>query len=221
MNKKLNVVFTSAAIMASLLLSGCQLLTGYQQIEKAENADSWAGKISPVKTETSIACFGTYHCEIILIDKTSIISPTTHQPVDNRMLTAAPSADDISPLLDNKSVKIVPLAPSSIKGLTNYYARVKPVKREVHINFYPENNLDYVERFAVIHEFVEGTYQLRAYRQKNNQTKGSLLENASPDPLCVDLIHNDKVQRHFCKQTDTDTQGEFVEKGLSSHIKVK
>lgn len=211
MNKKRYALFTSTLIAASLALSGCQLLTGYQQIDRAENADKWMGKLIPVAGEVNLACFGTYHCEVTHIDRTPIISPETHEPVDMSMLTTTPSADEVTSLLDTKSVKIVPLAPSSIKGLTNYYARVKPIKREVHVNFYPENNLGYVERFAIIHEFVDATYQIRAYQDKSNQEAGSLLDKASPKPLCVELVEDGTVVRHFCKQADAQQQGEFIE----------
>lgn len=212
----MNILFKAVlatSMLSASLLSGCQLISGYQQIETAENAQSWAGKINAVKSETNIACLGTYHCEITKIDKILIVSPETHSPVDSTMLAEVPSLNDVSTLLDTKSVKIVPLAASGIDGLTNYYARVKPIKREVHVNFYPENNLDYVERFAIIHEFVEGTYQIRGYQMKSNQDS-SLLENASPNPLCVELVQDGKVARRFCKQSDAESQGEFVETGL-------
>lgn len=225
MNKKCIVVFTSAAVATSLLLSGCQLLTGYQQIDKAENAERWAGKIEPIAGEVNIACAGTYHCEIMQIDQTLVIAPDTHKPVDSAMLSVeqvdydnvdnSKSSNIVVPLQSQKSVKIVPLSASGMPGMTNYYARVKPAKREVHINFYPENNIGYVERFAMIHEFVQpDTYLLRAYRKKSNQDAGSLLDTASPNPLCIDLIQGDIVKRQFCKQMDTESQGEFVENSL-------
>ena len=225
MNKKRIVVFTSAAVATSLLLSGCQLLTGYQQIDKAENAERWAGKIEPIAGEVNIACAGTYHCEIMQIDQTLVIAPDTHKPVDPAMLSIeqvdydnivnSKSSNIIAPLKSQKSVKIVPLSASGMPGMTNYYARVKPAKREVHINFYPENNIGYVERFAMIHEFVQpDTYLLRAYRKKSNQDTGSLLDTASPNPLCIDLIQGDSIKRQFCKQMNTESQGEFVENSV-------
>ena len=220
MNKKYYAIFAST-VAISLSLSGCQLLTGYQQIETAENASAWAGKIKPVAGEVNLACFGTYHCEITHIDRTPIISPETHEPVNGSMLAPIPSIDEVTSLLNTKSVKIVPLAPSSIKGLTNYYARVKPIKREVHVNFYPENSLGYVERFAIIHEFVDATYQIRAYQDKSSQDAGSLLDKASPKPLCVELVEDGKVVRHFCKQTNAEQQGEFIEVNLTSKDKKK
>ncbi|WP_372829249.1 hypothetical protein [Psychrobacter maritimus] len=230
MNKTRFVVWTSTAIAASLLLSGCQVLTGYQQIDSAENAKVWTGKITPVAGEVNIACVGTYHCEIARIDQTRIIGSDTHEPLNSAMLVAmqavnangksrtsnkhgqAPMAMDMTPLTHKKAIKIVPLSASAMPGLTNYYARVRPGKREVQVNFYPENNVGYVERFAMIHDFAEaGTYQLRAYQKKSSNNSGSLLDSASPEPLCVELYQGNSVQRRFCKEIGAEHQGEFVE----------
>ena len=230
MNKTRFVVWTSTAIAASLLLSGCQVLTGYQQIDSAENAKVWTGKITPVAGEVNIACVGTYHCEIARIDQTRIIGSDTHEPLNPTMLVAmqavnangksrtgnkhgqAPVTMDMTPLTHKKAIKIVPLSASAMPGLTNYYARVKPGKREVQVNFYPENNVGYVERFAMIHDFSEaGTYQLRAYQKKSSNNSGSLLDSASPEPLCVELYQGNSVQRRFCKEIGAEHQGEFVE----------
>ena len=124
----------------------------------------------------------------------------------------APMAMDMTPLTHKKAIKIVPLSASAMPGLTNYYARVKPGKREVQVNFYPENNVGYVERFAMIHDFSEaGTYQLRAYQKKSSNNSGSLLDSASPEPLCVELYQGNSVQRRFCKEIGAEHQGEFVE----------
>ncbi|MGM8871984.1 hypothetical protein ACS8E3_09895 [Psychrobacter sp. 2Y5] len=213
MKKTRFVAYVSATLAMSALLSSCQLFTGYQQIEEADSADNWSGTIYPVAGETNIACLGTYHCEITRIDQTPIISAETHQPVDGNIVIVRPDKDKTS-LVDNKSVKLVPLSASGISGLTNYYARVKPIKREVQVNFYPEDNLSYVERFTVIHEFVAGTYQLRAYKLQPEQKDSSLLSSASPNPLCIELIQDGNIERRFCKQADTERQGEFVETGL-------
>ena len=82
------------------------------------------------------------------------------------------------------------------------------------MSFYPEDNLNYVERFAIIHDFTEATYQIRAYPMKSSQDTKSLLDNASPNPLCVDLIKDGSIERRFCKQAGTERQGEFVETGV-------
>lgn len=231
MNKKRCALFTSVALATSLLLSGCQLMTGYNQIDKAEGAEAWTGKLNPIAGEVNISCIGTYHCEITHIDQALVIAPDTHKPVDSAMLSYISVTDDkagnsiqdeaFSPLLNQKSVKVVPLSASGMPGLINYYVRVKPAKREVHVNFYPENNVGYIEHFAMIHEFLEaGNYKLRAYRKQSTQTQDgvSLLETASPNPLCVELTQDNIVKRRFCKQTDAESQGEFVESTITDKI---
>ena len=228
MNTKRYALWTSTIVAASLLLSGCQLLTGYQKINEAESAEAWVGKIQPVTGEVNIACVGTYHCEIVQIDKTLIIAPNSHEPINPQIMTSLPRQEgmaktsmnmDMTPLVNKNDIKVVSLAPSSMPGLTNYYARVMPAKHEVHVNFYPENNMGYVERFAMIHDFTEaGTYQLRAYQKKNSEKSGSLLDTASPEPLCIELLQGTQVQRRFCKQLDAEHQGEFVETGMAKAV---
>ena len=221
MNKKRYALWTSTIVAASLFLSGCQLLTGYQKIDEADSAKAWVGKVQPIDGEVNIMCVGTYHCEIVQIDNTLIIAPDSHEPVNPQMVEAPPNYNatnsaqmnmDMTPLLNKNSIKVVPLAASGMPGLTNYYARMMPKKHEIHVNFYPEKNMEYVERFAMIHDFVEsGTYQLRAYQKKTSAQSGSLLETASPEPLCIELLQGNKVQRRFCKQLGAEHQGEFVE----------
>ncbi|ERL54884.1 hypothetical protein [Psychrobacter aquaticus] len=231
MNKKRYVLWSSTIFTASLLLSGCQLLTGYQKINNAESANAWAGKIQPIAGEVNIACVGTYHCEIVRIDRTLIIAPDSHEPVNPSMvvdlsndngaksIAKAPMNLKMAPLTNKNAIKIVPLSASAMPGLTNYYARVMPAKREIHVNFYPENNSRYIERFAMIHDFAEvGTYQLRAYQKKSSENSGSLLENASPEPLCIELLQGNKVQRRFCKQLGAERQGEFLETSMSQTV---
>lgn len=227
MKKKRYALWTTMVIAASLGLSGCQLLTGYQKIDEAHSAKAWAGKIYPVAGEVNIACIGTYHCEIVQIDRTSIIKPDSHEPANPAMLSVMSSQHGdkdkaglqdnlkMTPLTQKKAIKIVPLSASAFPGLTNYYARVMPAKREVHVNFYPENNMQYIERFAMIHDFTApGTYQLRAYQKKPVKNSGSLLESASPEPLCIELLQDSSIQRRFCKQLGAEHQGEFVETSL-------
>ena len=226
MNKQRYAVWTSMAVAVSLLLTGCQSLTGYKQIDKADSAKVRVGNIQPVEGEVNISCIGTYHCEIVQIDKTLVIAPDTHEPVSPDMLVIMPMNQtdqraraqmniDMTPLSNEDAVKIVPLSASGMPGLTNYYARVKPAKREVQVNFYPENNVGYVERFAIIHDFVEpGTYQLHAYQKKSSDNSGSLLDTASPEPLCIELSQDSNLQRRFCKQLGAEHQGEFVETSI-------
>ncbi len=228
MNKTCYARSASLLFGASLVLSGCQLLSEPAATKNAPVLETGSGKIYPVKGEVNIACSGTYHCEILQIDNIPIINKDSHRPANLNMVAPAVSKSAngqpvmVPELLNSNSIKVVPLFASNMKGLVNYYVRLMPAKREVHVNFYPENNVDYVERFAMIHEFNDsGTYQLKAYRKKSPQASGSLLDNASPDPLCIDLLQNNQIKRRFCKQLDTQHQGEFVEAELTQKASAK
>ncbi|WP_201532856.1 hypothetical protein [Psychrobacter ciconiae] len=228
MNQKYYIKAVALILAAGFGLSGCQLLSEPAATASPSVLEAGSGRIYPVKGEVNIACSGTYHCEISQVDNTLVINKDTHRPVSNDMVAPAvrKSADGkpimVPALLNSNSVKVVPLFASNMKGLVNYYVRMMPAKREVHVNFYPENNVDYVERFAMIHEFNDaGTYQLKAYRKRGTQGSGSLLDNASPDPLCIDLLQNNQLKRRFCKQLDTEHQGEFVEADLTKKAVVK
>ena len=200
-----------SALVLTFLLSGCQSITGYQTIDKPKSVSAPAGKIYSQPGEVSIACEGTYHCEIAQIDKQRLIGPDTHQPLNPKMVISAKQGFQASERND-KTIKLVPLMPTKLAGLMSYYARVIPGKREVHVNFYPENNDAYFEHFAVIHEFTEpGDYRLHAYRTASRNDATSLLNSASPNPLCVELLQDGRSIRKFCKLPIDTRQNEFVE----------
>jgi len=52
----------------------------------------------------------------------------------------------------------------------------------------------------------------------DSEKSGSLLDTASPEPLCIELLQGTKVQRRFCKQLDAEHQGEFVETGMDKAV---
>lgn len=192
-------------------LTACQMLTGYQTIATPKAPTAPVGSIYSQPGEVSIACEGTYHCEIAQIDKQRLISTENHQPLNEAMVT---SADKVFRNSEKhaKTIKLVALMPTKLQGLMNYYARVIPGKREVHVNFYPENNDAYVEHFALIHEFTEpGDYRLHAYRIASTNTATSLLNSASPNPLCVELLQDKRPIRRFCKLPLDTRQNEFIE----------
>ena len=205
-------VVAGIVISATSGLSGCQLLTGSQMAQQAPN-QTWSRNIAvqPLAGEVTLACVGTYHCEFTQIDDALIINTKTHAPTAN---VKAPIArkETRSTLTSPQAVQATLAGTSGMPMLNNYYVRMLPSKREVHVNFYPEPNTDYTERFAMIHEFTQsGLYQLKAYRKPASAHSGSLLDTASPEPLCVDLLHNKQVLRHFCKDMNAERQGEFVE----------
>ncbi|GAA0312243.1 hypothetical protein [Psychrobacter aestuarii] len=195
----------------SIGLSGCQLLSGYQTIEQ-KPTKTWAVDVPSTAGEVSLTCAGTYHCEFTQIDKTLVVSTDTHVPMATIEAPRSDAGSNMSTLSSPYAVKATLASASGLPPLNNYYVRMLPKKREVHVNFYPEPNLNYTERFAMIHEFTQpGVYQLKAYRQATKASSGSLLDSASPEPLCIDLVHQNQVLRHFCQDMHPEHQGEFIE----------
>ncbi len=92
------------------------------------------------------------------------------------------------------------------------HIRVQPGKREFKLDFYPLTP-DRAEQFKIIHTVVAGRqYELHQYFQRAPRHGGSLLEQAPPEPLCVDLLENNKKIRKFCRSHNgTNGLGEFVE----------
>lgn len=199
-----------AATVAMLALSGCQVINGYQTLDTPEAPTPSADKIHTFPGEVTVACEGTYHCELTQIDKKLLIDSDSHAPAKGAIVT---QPDELKQSKGGLSTpKLVPLLSTKLAGLVNYYARVMPGKHEIHTNFYPENNDEYVERFALIHDFkVPGDYRLRAYRTADNEKAESLLDTASPNPLCVELLYNTKPIRRFCKLPVDSRQNEFIE----------
>lgn len=212
--KKTGLAIATAAMLSALV--GCQGITGYQTLDTPVKPDLTPDKIQTFPGEVTVACEGTYHCEIVQMDKKLLINSDTHSPAKGAIVTQP------GQLKQNKDgikiPKLVPLLSTKAEGLVNYYARVMPGKHEIHTNFYPENNDEYVERFALIHDFRQpGDYRLRAYRLPMNDKADSLLDSASPNPLCVEVVHNTKPIRRFCKLPVDSRQNEFIEvTGLSS-----
>lgn len=199
----------------AIVTTGCQMFTGYKTIDQTQANQSSVGadeKVSHFAGEVSIACGGLYHCDITQIDKQQLISSETHQPLSKDKVV---SADHAIPKSGQsvKTIKLTPSGRSKLNNLTRYYARVLPSKHEVHVDFYPEDNDQYSERFAIIHDFDQpGVYRLQAYRMpSNSQAAGSLLATASPTPLCVALTHNEATIRRFCKLPIDSRQNEFIE----------
>ena len=194
-------------------LAGCQLLTGYQTIDRPEAPRAPVRTIKQLPGEFTIACEGTYHCEITKVDNNLLIDSESHNPIPGAKVVAvdqrASMADDRDKVSSSEQALLLP---NKLDGLVNYYARLTPGNHEIHVNFYPENNDEYKERFALIHEFKKtGDYRLRAYRAVNNEQSDSLLDSASPDPLCVELLRNNQSVRRFCKLPVDSRQNEFVE----------
>lgn len=88
-----------------------------------------------------------------------------------------------------------------------------PGLHELKLDFYPLQP-DRAEQFKLIHRFESGQpYRLRQYFQRVDRRSASVLEQAQPDPLCIDLLQGEQLARRFCRPHDARSGlGEFVEK---------
>lgn len=86
---------------------------------------------------------------------------------------------------------------------------------QVRVQFYPVTT-DRAEQFVLIHRFQAGhVYRLHQYRDRKQQA-ASLLAAATPDPLCIELLENQRQIRRFCRPFDPQTGlGEFVEQSVA------
>jgi hypothetical protein len=85
----------------------------------------------------------------------------------------------------------------------------------VRVHFYPVTK-ERAEQFVLIHRFKAGVaYRLHQYRDRNQQPS-SLLAAATPDPLCIEVLENQRQIRRFCRPFDPQTGlGEFVEQSVA------
>ncbi len=181
-------LFERFALLGALALSlaACQSMDA-SRIKNAQN----------VKNNAAVYCAGTENCEFERYDQIRII-------------------DAESKRLDRDAVHsgILRMHTESLRNPNALYLSVPPGLHEVVIRFYPISE-DKAERLHVIHHFhADQRYVFKMYRQRVKQ-QGSLLNVSAPDPLCVDLMQDQKTIRRFCKPYNVlNGLGEFVEKKL-------
>jgi hypothetical protein len=149
------------------------------------------------KRNALIYCAGTEDCEFERLDKIRILSAESQQ-LEKSALHAG----------------ILRLQAKSLREPNAVYLSVPAGQHEVVIRFYPISR-DKAERLHVIHQFnAHQRYTFRMYRNRSKQ-QGSLLNVSAPDPLCVDLMQEQKTIRRFCKPYNVlNGLGEFAEKKL-------
>lgn len=145
----------------------------------------------------SLHCSGGAGCEFAKLNDMVIIEEASKQPSVDALTSAV--------------VRYEYKQPETLQN-TQYFIAMRPGTHEVKVRFYPVT-WDRAETFTLIHQFqANRDYSLRMFRQRGAASAGSLLSVATPDPLCIQLIENDKVLRKFCRPFDPVTGlGEFVE----------
>lgn len=184
-------------------LAGCQLLPqSLKMSEKTGQPQLSAAKVEvlespPPQGLVALHCFGEIGCEFAQLNSIVVINEATRQPTDQAIQASIVRFEDKS--LNNLQAN-------------RYFVAMRPGRNEIKVRFYPVTP-DRAENFALIHDFgADRNYRLSMFRQTSAKAAASLLSAATPDPLCVDLLENEKVIRRFCRPFDPATGlGEFVE----------
>ncbi|ENW87118.1 hypothetical protein ABFP25_03630 [Acinetobacter indicus] len=184
-------VFRRLAVLGGVatLLTACQTwdTARLKQVKETQASQSNA----------RIYCSGTEHCEFERLNRVMIM-------------------DAESQRLSREAIKqgLVRLQADSLRQPNPLYLSVPAKQHEVVIRFYPISR-DQAETLHVIHQFKpRQTYTFKMYRDRSKH-KGSLLNVSAPEPLCVDLLQNQKIIRRFCKPYNVlNGLGEFVEQKI-------
>ena len=178
-----------ALFSVSVLVSACQTIDTLKLKSIKET--------SVTKKNALIYCAGTADCAFERLDKISIVDAKTGH---------------LNP--DATRNNLVRLNAQNLNRPNPIYLSVPQGQHELVIRFYPISR-DKAEVLHIFHRFqAEQKYTLKMYRARSVKVN-SLLNASVPDPLCVDLIQQQKTIRRFCKPYNTQTGiAEFVEKKI-------
>ncbi|UXI51126.1 hypothetical protein [Acinetobacter variabilis] len=173
----------------SVLMTACQSIDTFKLKHAKEEAES--------KSNALIYCAGTPDCQFERLDRTMIVDESTKR---------------ISPeALDQRLVR---LQAKNLKQDNPIYLSVPEGQHELVVRFYPISK-DKAETLHLFQQFkANKRYTLKMFRDRNARST-SLLNASAPDPLCVDLLQEQKVIRRFCKPYNViNGIAEFVEKKI-------
>lgn len=189
-------------------LAGCQMASQFTK----SLGKSTSPRLSTTKTQVlespapkgliALHCSGGVGCEFAKLNNIVVINEVTRQPTDEAVRASV--------------VRFEAAGLKKQQG-ARYFIAMRPGRNEVKVRFYPITP-DRAENFALIHDFrADRNYRLNMFRQHSADAASSLLSAATPDPLCVDLLENDKVLRRFCRPFDPATgMGEFLEQRIGN-----
>ena len=175
-----------------MTLTACQNSTNMvDQVRIAQNT------VGNKAENATLYCSGVENCEFERINDIAVIDAKSHRISQQAMEQG-----------------IVRLHGSVFSRKQQIYLNVPAKQYEVVIRFYPISP-DRAETFHVIHAFKSNQrYTFKMYRDRAHQS-GSLLKVSVPEPLCVDLLQEQRTIRRFCRPFDVSTGlGEFVEKKI-------
>lgn len=188
MNKLLGRFALLGALAAAL--TACQSIDT-AQLNKVKETEG-------TKSHAQIYCAGTEDCEFERYDQIRILN------AENQRLEKSAIKSGLLRLKQDKKLK----DPNAL------YLSAPAGSHELVIRFYPISQ-EKAESLHVIHKFkAQQRYTFKMYRNRSKQPS-SLLNASAPEPLCVDLVQEQKIIRRFCKPYNVlNGLGEFVEKKL-------
>jgi hypothetical protein len=173
----------------SVLMTACQSIDTIQL--------KYAKPDTKNQSNALIYCAGTQDCQFERLNQTMIIDASS-----KRLSSKA---------LDQHLVR---LQAKNLKQDNPIYLSVPEGQHELVVRFYPISK-DKAETLHLFQHFqAKKRYTLKMYRDRSARTT-SLLNASAPDPLCVDLLQEQKVIRRFCKPYNAvNGIAEFVEKKI-------
>ena len=188
MNKLLGRFALLGALTAAL--AACQSIATVQLKNVKETESS--------KNNAQIYCAGTEDCAFERYDQVRLLD-ISKQQLDKSAIKSG--------LLRLKQGK-------TLKDPNALYLSSPAGQHELVIRFYPISQ-DKAESLHVIHKFkARQRYTFKMYRNRSKQPS-SLLNASAPEPLCVDLVQEQKIIRRFCKPYNVlNGLGEFIEKKI-------
>ncbi|MEG2266721.1 MAG: hypothetical protein RSC68_20595, partial [Acinetobacter sp.] len=172
-----------------VLLTACQSIDTMKLKHAKENTES--------KSNALIYCTGTPDCQFERFNQTIIVNADNGRISDEAL-----------------KQKLVRLKAKNLNQANPIYLSVPAGQHELVVRFYPISK-DKAETLHVFHRFqANNRYSLKMFRDRSARSS-SLLNASAPDPLCVDLVQEQKTIRRFCKPYNAVTGiAEFVEKKI-------
>ena len=199
-----------ALLLLGSSLAGCQLMPNSEvSVQPKFSAHTLDVLESPMpKGLISLHCTGEITCEFGKLNNTVLLNEITKQPTKEAINQSLMRFE--SGLASNPITAVQ-------QSASKYFVTMPPGKHEVKMRFYTITPTR-AENFILIHNFVQGkSYQLSMFRHRDKSGSTSVLNMATPEPLCVQLLEDKKVVRQFCRPFDPTTGlGEFIEQRVTS-----
>lgn len=180
------IKYTALAVL-SLVLVGCQISPTSSSLTQAQQKSA---------LNVQVSCSGVEKCLFARVNDLSILDLAEGKIQRSALKTG-----------------IVHLKGGLWSKQQAVYLTLPQGTHELVIRYYPISDFK-PETFHVIHRFEAGqNYDFALYRLREHEGEvRSVFASATPAPLCVAVLKNQKLERRFCKTVEITTGfGEFKE----------